>query len=224
VEILYYGNPDLSTTIFRTTGFIYMNLFAMLQAAPGQTPVPLPLPSPTASWDDPVTVATVVVAIFTVVSVIVSAFMWSETREQARISREIFEAAHRPYIGITELSGAMSIQGKVHGWVTVLIKNSGSVPAYRLKILWRLSIGDIVLPDTKTAERVMVLLPDDPTRITLDYYFSQDYMEKLNGAPLDILVTIKYKGVTDKEYNYTQHAVYNRSDERGYVMTEADST
>jgi hypothetical protein len=138
-----------------------MLLFALLQATPGQSPVPLP--APTALWGDPITISTVVVAVFTVVSVVVSTFMWSATRAQARISREIFEAEHRPYVGVIELGGSMSISGQVRGWLSILIKNSGKVPAYRLRIFWQLSIGDTVLTDTNSSPEAMVLLPDQPT-------------------------------------------------------------
>jgi hypothetical protein len=200
-----------------------MRLMVLLQATPGQSPVPLP--SPTASWDDPITVATVVVAVFTVVSVIVSAFMWSATREQARISREIFEAAHRPYVGVLELSGSMSIGARVDGWLSILIKNSGTVPAYQLRAFWLLSIGDVVILDTRGTEKASVLLPDEPTRLHLNYVISKEQFSELKeGANLNIVVSIKYKGVTKKEYDYTQHAIYTASNQLGYVMMDADSS
>jgi hypothetical protein len=179
----------------------------------------------TASWKDPITVATVVVAVFTVVSVIVSAFMWNATRQQARISRQIFEAAHRPYIGVTEFTGIMSISGVVACGLTVSVSNSGTVPAKNLTARWTVTLEEEQIYAGRSDEGPSVLLPGESKYLRTNYQMGKDKYEKLQaGSILKISVNLEYQGVTEQPYSYTQFGEFDVKRQRGYVMTEARST
>jgi hypothetical protein len=176
-----------------------------------------------ATWRDPITVATVVVAIFTVVSVVVSAFMWSATRKQAQISREIFEAAHRPYVGVDNVN-AFIYPGRNGTTLQIGIttKNSGSVPARHIVVMWSVSLLGQDVPREPHVDQAIVLLPEQSRVINTSHLLSGEMYTafRLPDSLVEIVATIKYKGVTEKDYNYRQHAVFHTS--QGVAMTGAD--
>jgi hypothetical protein len=159
-------------------------LLLLVQAAQ-PTPTPLPVPS---FWKDPITVATIVIAVSTVASVGVSFLLWNVTRGYTQVTRDIFEAAHRPYIALLDLSGD-GVQ-------------SGNYPV-------RLVFGAKFNPPN---EKSTVLLPGDEesTSIWLDLE------PELNKAWLDselelqVSLVVTYRGVTGKKYDHRQEGTYAR--------------
>ena len=93
----------------------------------GSTTVQLAMPS-VAYWEDQITVATLVIAASTVVSLIVSVLMWNAMRRQTQLTQDIFEAAHRPYVGVLKLAGGINKSGSNPAIfnLSARIKNSGN--------------------------------------------------------------------------------------------------
>lgn len=187
-------------------------LFALLQAAAPPTPTPLPaLPF----WKDPISLATIVIAISTVASVGVSLLLWNVTRGYTQVTREIFEAAHRPYIGLLDLSGDGGQSGNepVRLGFGAKYRNSGSVPGNNVTVRWQLATKSgaevkFYAPD----EKPTVLLPGDEqsTSIWLDL---EDELNKAwldSDLELQVLLVVTYQGVTGSEYSHRQEGTYTR--------------
>ena len=185
-------------------------LLALVQAAAPPNPTPLPvLPF----WKDPITVATIVIAVSTVASLGVSFLLWNVTRGYTQVTRDIFEAAHRPYIALLDLSGDGMQSGNypVRLVFGAKYRNSGSVPGNNVTVTWHLTTKSgagvkFEPPD----EKPTVLLPSDEesTSIWLDLE------AELNKAWLDselelrVSLVITYRGVTGKEYGHRQEGTY----------------
>lgn len=145
-------------------------LLALVQAAASPTPTPLPvLPF----WKDPITLATIVIAVSTVASVGVSFLLWNVTRGYTQVTRDIFEAAHRPYIALLDLSGDGMQTGNnpVRLVFGAKYKNSGSVPGNNITVRWQLTTkSGAAVKFNPPYEKPTVLLPNDEesTSIYLD--------------------------------------------------------
>src|ERR1700730_13680115 len=70
------------------------------------TPTPLPTASPIsyAILSDPMTTATIVIAVATVVYSVLTLLLFLTTNKNTSITRQIFEASNRPYLGIPEVN------------------------------------------------------------------------------------------------------------------------
>lgn len=186
-------------------------LLALVQAAAPPTPTPLPM---VPFWKDP-TLATIVIAVSTVASVGVSFLLWNVTRGYTQVTRDIFEAAHRPYIALLDLSG----DGMQTGDYPVRLvfgakyRNSGSVPANNVTVKWNLTTKSgagvkFEPPD----EKPTVLLPSDEesTSIWLDLEaeFNKAWLD--SELELQVSLVVTYRGVTGKEYGHRQEGIYTR--------------
>lgn len=192
-----------------------MLALVLLQAVPIPTPVPSLIPH-LSSWQDPITVSTVVIAVSTVVSMTVSIFMWSATRRTARVTRDIFEAAHRPYIAIEDLSGLWMQTGDhpVRVSFAAKIKNSGSVPGSEVMLVWQIfTANDVLLKQHTSEEHGTVLLPEGERAVDacLDLQADTGKAWLENKIQLNITVTLAYKGVTKKDHGHKQQATYSKS-------------
>jgi hypothetical protein len=173
-----------------------------------------------ATWKDPITLATLVIAVSTVVSVVVSVLMWAAMRRQTKVTQAMFEAAYRPYIGAIELSPMTSIQELAWTVLTLQVKNSGSIPAFGLTATWKLLIdGQSILQNVPSQK--LTLLPNTFAHLNTEFTVAREVYEKVKIGKLRFSVTIDYQGVKNKKYRYTQHG---ETDRKGnYVLTFAES-
>jgi hypothetical protein len=199
-----------------------MSLLLLLFQAAGQTPVALPPPT-ISTWQDPVTVATLVIAVSTVVSVLVSYLMWTATWRQAKITQEMFEAANRPYVGVLSVDGMIFSGTKGEGMVIQLVfvaKNAGSVPARAISVVWRVWTENREIEQQPHKLQPIVLLPDQTEYLRSTFNLGDEYKRIQDKTLLNVSLTIKYKGVTEQDYHYEQHAVLQHG--TGYALTGAE--
>ena len=155
----------------------------------------------------PIVLSTEVIAIATVANVVVSILMWSVTRDYTEVTRNIFKAANRPYVGT---SGIIPIKDEANKTfpINLEIKNFGSVPAKNVETAWNLSLNGVPMPVSKVPDKPLVLFPQ--TSNFLAATFSGDkYSSIVNGdSILEITLEIRYKGAYQEQYYYSEKSRY----------------
>lgn len=156
-------------------------------------------------YQDPITVATIVIAISTVVSVVVSYYAWKATKlsaraaaESAEITKLMFEEAYRPRVAIIGVQSSLDPQGK-KAKLTVALKNYGTLPARHIELLYACSAEE------NSDHGLQSLMPQEITSRVIT----------LQGADFDWLMdgkTLKlesvYFGAGGQKYRYDQHMAY----------------
>ncbi|HEV2706001.1 MAG TPA: hypothetical protein VGV59_08750 [Pyrinomonadaceae bacterium] len=137
-------------------------------------------------YQDPMTLATVVVAVAAVLNLLASFLMWKATANSARTARDIFEATYRPRVGIVGVQTSLDPHGeKVK--LNVTLKNYGSLPAAHLKLL--------CLVETTEADLVwggQPIMPQETAALTCKLGGSESYRHFTRG---DVLVfKLEYMG------------------------------
>jgi hypothetical protein len=86
-------------------------------------------------YQDPITVATIVIATSSVVSVAVAYFAWRATKlsaqataKYAKITQLMFEEAYKPRVAIIKVQPSVNPEGK-NAKLTVILKNYGRANA-----------------------------------------------------------------------------------------------
>ncbi len=160
-------------------------------------------------WKDPLiitTIATAVIAVATIVNLLVAIFMWRVTKESTGVTKSIFEAANRPYVGIPRVKVEKDDAAKKLNFA-VEIKNFGSVPANEFDSNWDVWIDGVSQPQTKFPDKPSVLFPQASVfRVGL-IADPMVYSSIVTGkSALEFVVEVRYKGVTQKEYYYREKA------------------
>src|SRR5437867_3356201 len=83
---------------------------------------------------DPMTVATIIIAAATVVYSVLTVLLFITTVKNTSITRQIFEAAHRPYLGIPEVNTTVAPTNDAVQFECG-IRNFGSIPAHNIEVL-----------------------------------------------------------------------------------------
>jgi hypothetical protein len=157
-------------------------------------------------YKDPLTVATIVIAVATVAYFISTMLLWRETRDSVRITRDMFEASHRPYIGLTAISHTISDEKATF---TVRYKNAGSVPARDFKVGVQVVANGIVVPQGAREEEDISVIPPGLEQFDIATITGPNELKAVKDAhTLAILFKCSYKGMTDKEYCYTDKLVH----------------
>src|SRR6185436_2154375 len=148
--------------------------------------------------------------------------MWTATRRSTMFTQRIFEAAHRPYIGIESFDGISHPRPTgVDMQINVWVRNSGSVPARNVVAIWGASLFSTEVARPISTGDSRSLLPGQSQSFNATFKFDDRY--KAIGRPrignLEISVRIEYKGITSQTYQYEQLANYNPSD--GFKMVSA---
>jgi len=159
------------------------------------------------SWKDPTTLATIVIAIATVVNVVVSLIIGYLTNKYTETTQNIYRASNRPYIG-AKLKITSNDKIKKYYLITE-IRNYGSVPASHVQpefiiLLDGFKVEDIShsIPDT-----YFNLYPNSQIQAT---HQINAYADIRNGHKiLEIETKIKYKGITEDQYEDYQKWRYS---------------
>src|SRR6267154_4628407 len=107
-------------------------LLFLLQAT--ATPLPTVSPIAHAVLSDPMTAATIIIAVATVVYSVLTLLLFITTNQNTLITRRIFEASHRPYIGIPEVNTTIGPTGNAVDFECAM-RNFGTIPAHNVEIL-----------------------------------------------------------------------------------------
>jgi archaellum component FlaG (FlaF/FlaG flagellin family) len=167
------------------------------------------------------TVATIVIGLATVVSLWISSRMWKVTRKYTEITKDIFEASSRPYVGVTKLS----MTPKEAGFdplpvfeFDVTYKNVGSVPALEVRRSVTVMVDGKALPPITPEESPAVLMPESEMSALIYYNDPQHFKAIESANELTLIFSCTYRGVTEKEYRYEQKAAYDPAHNKFYVV------
>jgi hypothetical protein len=144
-------------------------------------------------WADPSVITTVIIAAVTLLYTLLTGLIWHATWQNTKATREVLEASHRPYVGIVNVNLGGQI-GETN--VIVSVSNVGSVPSRDVEMNMELCAG----PNKRSIrgfENSIVLFTGQTFSASLTL---TDEELPYQGTGFHIEVTVRYKGVTDKEY------------------------
>jgi hypothetical protein len=156
-------------------------------------------------WENPVTLATIVIAFAAVISLFVSIGMWVATWRSVDIVRKTYEATHRPYLGVQRIDSE-EISGSRGMKITLQYKNFGPVPATVLD-LSLIAYVDGTEVARGPAKKGITQHPGAPLSQRL-YVRDPEFAQVENGRPLEITLGIKYRGPVEKTYSFSQRYLY----------------
>jgi hypothetical protein len=170
---------------------------------------------------DPITGSTVMIAFATVVNLLISGFLWRATKEavdvskrSVEISRKVFEAANRPYVGVENLEVQRNEATK-NLRIRTTFKNFGSIPAYET-----MPSADVLLDnavqESKDLSKPLTLMPGGPSislTVDLSTEWSTQVLEKRKNL---IITALAWYRDTVRLHTYCQHfAVKGDLSDRG---------
>lgn len=181
-------------------------------------------------WKEPIVWATVAIAIATVVNIFISMGMWEVTRENTEISRKVFEASFRPYVGAPK-AVALRMKNEKGEYlraylIEMEIKNFGQVPAYNFEVLtWRGLLDGIEAHKTTglggLGVKPTLLLPTS-SRFVHVLVRDDSYSKVVSGqARLEIELELQYTDPAGKNYRYRTKRVYDHT-RRKFVTIEEE--
>lgn len=159
------------------------------------------LPSTTGSaetWQIVSTVANIIGA----VGVAVAAWAaWASTR----VTRSVFEAAYRPYVGVESVSSSLDNSA---GTLTTgpSIKNHGTVPADILTVGWTYRLNGEDLPQSQTEKNLPAIFPQKSIKPTAKLADARAVKAAIDGDKLEVLLVTRYKGAGKTVYRNEQVA------------------
>jgi len=163
-------------------------------------------------------IATAVIAIATVINLFVSISMWRTTSASVEVTRDIFKAAHRPYVGTSKINSLRDANKKKLS-IVLVFKNFGSVPATGLEATWNILINGSPQPTTKIPDKPSVLFPSATSALPASFQGGV-YDSIINGkAVLEIEVDFRYKGVQQEQYYCREKNRYSHDIGRFIVLS-----
>ena len=158
---------------------------------------------------DPVTIATVIIAVATVVNVFVALFQWMAARSSAETAKRIFEAGNRPYVGVESIV-CVKDEAKQYLNIFAIIRNFGTATAENCDFGWRLYVDGNLLSGTEIPANPTFLFPTLAHHLRAVLYKS--YPRISNGSSiLEIVVRFSYKWQPDKSHIYVEKYRYEHS-------------
>jgi hypothetical protein len=158
---------------------------------------------------DPIPVATVVMAVATVVNVIVACYQWRAARNSAETTRMIFEAGNRPYVGLESL---VCIKNETEQSLSIfaVIKNFGTATAENCEFGWSLYISGSPLSGTGVPANTTSLFPGLAHHLRAN--IRQSYSQITSGmSSLEIVVSLSYTWQPQKSHIYKEKYRYEHS-------------
>jgi len=160
------------------------------------------------TWKDPITLATIVIAIATVINVGAAIYMGVKTSEYTEITKNIYKASNRPYIGIDSFK--INKDDNKHLLFYVNYKNFGTVPASNVRVKYDM------LFDGQTAQHSNSEVYDSNSNLfpqvanSIRLRTGADYENVISGKTvLDVVIDIKYRGATKDEYEVNERWRYD---------------
>jgi hypothetical protein len=164
---------------------------------PRQLPDALRVSTDPSIWHDPITWATIVIAAAAFANVIVAYYMWRAAQDSARaaetsvqVTREIFEAGHRPYMGLQEVV-PQEFTGPNIANLDLVLTNFGTALAQQVTYTVAATIGNLIVAELK--EEGLTLQPNRKTQVLIPV--TQEggaFMRLKAGHPLTIKLQLTY--------------------------------
>jgi hypothetical protein len=169
-----------------------------------------------------------VVAIATVVNVIATLLLWLTTKESVNVTKEMFEASHRPYVHISEIEmrgpddddddGDLGDEAddpalRKELCFNVVFNNVGSVPAHDVVANMQLVVDGLIMPNIELEDKpIAVLFPNEEKYTTIVADDPKDIEQIQKAKALSLIIKCTYKGVAEKQYSYEEKAIYDEDD------------
>lgn len=151
--------------------------------------------------------STLFIAVATGVNLIVAILMWRVTRSYTLTTRDMFEASHRPYIGIAELESKKEENNPFA--LLAYVKNFGNVPAYNFLGNWQLRINGQLADLAPRTDKPQIIAPQALIHIVI-YIGAEDFLAIKDGAQTDLVISLQYEGVTGKRHHCKNVYSYSR--------------
>jgi hypothetical protein len=150
-------------------------------------------------WRDPIVASTVIIAAAALVNLFVSYGMWSATRDYTEVTRNIFSAANRPYVGVFSYKANKNEANRIIS-ISVEYKNFGTVLAKDIAVKWDIFVDGKPSQKVGVPDRPSVLFPQVPAELAA-VISEPAYSPVVNGTSvLEVEVKITYKGIGKEEY------------------------
>jgi hypothetical protein len=148
------------------------------------------------------------------------------TAENTAVTRAIFEAAQRPYVGVEELR--LNSKDATSGSLFAKLKNHGSVPAHKANVKLRVDLDGTIISD-KSIEQGIALFPGDnihvhvPLQNELLAAFTTTFSDSLCVERINVTVSVEYSGPGGHRYEVmTQHHMTKK--DRVFLLDQSSLT
>ncbi|HXT64856.1 MAG TPA: hypothetical protein VN696_17575 [Pyrinomonadaceae bacterium] len=180
-------------------------------------------------WREPITLATIIIAIAAVLNLAATIYIGSATRQYVqatdsyvRVSKDQFSTSQRPYLGVVFVGlyptcdGRPSVKTELESNrrsntlpLIISVQNFGGVPARDVSISFVLKINGQAQPTrTNTADAIALFPGQQFSRSSAT--FSSLVSAVLDGsATEDVEIEVKYRGYLDEQYMTKEHAKYD---------------
>lgn len=169
-----------------------------------QSPISAP-----SSLTDPITISTIVIMVCTVFYSVLTYFMFRETARNTRITSEIFEASHRPYLGISSVVCTLTPEKQEMVFSMPLI-NTGSVPANNVRRDLLILLDSVHLPMDTLDVHGQCVMPHSNSEHSI-ILSGDKFIKATSASMINLRLTFHYNGVEQKQYDYEMECVYYKS-------------
>lgn len=166
---------------------------------------------------DPIVISTIIIAVAAVLNLIASLVISFKTSEYTEVTKNIYNSANRPYVGVESID--VDDSDKKHLIFNIKLKNYGTVPATDVRIE-----DNIIIDGIKTKkggyeiyDAHTNIYPQATRKTWLKIGF--DYENIVNGHKvLDLSIAIKYKGISDNKDEYNNYEVFRYDNVRKAIQ------
>ena len=163
------------------------------------------------------TLATIAIALATIVYVYVTYKLLKITKITSQITHNYLKATNRPYIGVD----VDCIYDRIHLHINPTIKNYGNITARNVNLNWSAFLENDKLPVTDISSNSIVLPPQ--ANVVLHAGFEID-LESIGITPslsMRVEFNITYDGVNNEKYHYNEIYNYDNNSQR-FIRTNGD--
>ncbi len=161
---------------------------------------------------DPIVIATVIIAIATVINLGVAILMWNISARTLKHSQRIFKDTHRPFIGIYDPSITIANNNAINP--SIRYKNFGSLPARNITLRVDIILNGSTIATESPFDKPIVLFQGDDSRWantiaegTVDEVFLN------TQTRVDIVIRLDYESVDESCYWTEERYRFNHSTE-----------
>ena len=158
------------------------------------------------AWNQTIAVATIVIAVATVFYLIATVLLWLTTRRSVNLTRDMFEASHRPYVGASKISYKIDDENQMLEFV-ILIINSGASPATDLNQTQQILLDGIPLHMDSHESTGQCLMPKETSSHHI-LLTGEKFVKAINSGVLTLRYSLRYKGVGQKQHQYDDESAY----------------
>jgi hypothetical protein len=184
-------------------------------------------------WTDPAVLASGISAAAALIAAaaavwytIITRRLLRTTADNTAVTRAIFEAAQRPYVGVEELR--LNSKEATSGSLFAKLKNHGSVPAHKVNAKLRVELDGTVISD-KSIEQGIALFPGDhihvhvPLQHELLAAFTTTFSDSLDVDRMNVKIVVEYSGPGGRRYEVTTQHHMTKKD-RAFLLDQSSST